>query len=226
MPPTTPRKWNGIADRANFKPVCPQVLPGSLDNETHSLKYMTRGRWQYMKKLVPHLRQQSEDCLYLNIYAPTERSESGKLITYHGNLVIAPVSFLEAGRLLSVYVLLHDDSYEWSSGNVYDGTVLSSYNNVIVVTLNFRIGVLGFLRPGLERDGSMGNLGLLDQIAALVWLRENVGYFGGDKDRVHLIGHGTGANMATLLMISPVVQDGENFTVHSARDGTMKISLF
>lgn len=63
--------------------------------------------------------------------------------------------------------------------------------------------VVGFLRPGI-RDDTASNFGLLDQIAALLWLRENIAEFGGDPNSVTLVGHGTGAIFANLLLISPV----------------------
>ena len=74
-----------------------------------------------------------------------------------------------------------------------------------MVTLNFRLGILGFLRTGL-RDNVVGNFGLLDQIAALHWIRENVEYFGGDPRSVTMMGHGTGAALVSLLLMSPVTR--------------------
>jgi len=73
------------------------------------------------------------------------------------------------------------------------------------------IFVAGFLRPGI-RDDTASNFGLLDQIAALLWLRENIASFGGDPNSVTLVGHGTGAIFANLLLISPVAnKKGEPF---------------
>ena len=63
----------------------------------------------------------------------------------------------------------------------------------------------GFLRPGLGRD-VVSNFGLLDQIAALHWLKENVGAFGGNPDAVTLVGHGSGASLVSFLMTSPVAK--------------------
>ncbi|KAL2744786.1 hypothetical protein V1477_007328 [Vespula maculifrons] len=103
-------------------------------------------------------------------------------------------------------VFIHGESYEWNSGNPYDGTVLTAYGNVVFVTINFRLGILGFLRPG-TRDDAASNFGLLDQIAALLWLRENIAAFGGDPNSVTLVGHGTGAIFANLLLISPVANN-------------------
>ncbi|XP_076682215.1 uncharacterized protein LOC143376163 isoform X2 [Andrena cerasifolii] len=100
-------------------------------------------------------------------------------------------------------VFIHGEGFEWNSGNPYDGTILAAYGNVVFVTINFRLGILGFLRPGI-RDDTASNFGLLDQIAALLWLRENIAEFGGDPNSVTLVGHGTGAIFANLLLISPV----------------------
>ncbi|KAF3429039.1 hypothetical protein E2986_10993 [Frieseomelitta varia] len=106
-------------------------------------------------------------------------------------------------RKYPVMVFIHGESFEWNSGNLYDGTILASYGNVVFVTINFRLGILGFLRPGI-RDDTTSNFGLLDQIAALLWLRENIADFGGDPNSITLVGHGTGAIFANLLLISPV----------------------
>lgn len=66
--------------------------------------------------------------------------------------------------------------------------------------------VSGFLRPGTN-DDTASNFGLLDQIAGLLWLRENIAKFGGDPDIVTLVGHGTGAVFANLLLLSPVANN-------------------
>ena len=77
MPPTSPRAWSGINQNRDFKPVCPQVLPKNvIGNKSTALKYMTSGRLEYMRRLVPYLEDQSEDCLYLNIYAPRHGKKS------------------------------------------------------------------------------------------------------------------------------------------------------
>lgn len=76
--------------------------------------------------------------------------------------------------------------------------------NVVVVTLNYRLGLFGFLPVSVDGNGPRGNYGLMDQVAALHWVQENIGAFGGDAENVTLVGHGYGAACVNLLMISPM----------------------
>lgn len=71
MPPVTGALWSGVKVADKFSPVCPQRLP-DISNETQALKTMSRGRLEYLKRLLPYLQIQSEDCLYLNIYVPAQ----------------------------------------------------------------------------------------------------------------------------------------------------------
>ncbi|GBM59635.1 Neuroligin-4, X-linked [Araneus ventricosus] len=108
------------------------------------------------------------------------------------------------GLKVPVMVYIHGESYEWNAGNPYDGRVLASYGNVVVVTINFRLGILGFL-PAVDRS-ARGNYGLLDQVAALHWIQENIGEFGGDAENVTIFGQGFGAAFVNLLMLSPMAK--------------------
>ncbi|KAJ8733609.1 hypothetical protein PYW07_014160 [Mythimna separata] len=190
MPPVSGAQWSGVKIAEEFSPVCPQVLP-DIRNETAVLKRISKGRLEYLKRILPFLTNQSEDCLYLNIYAPAQAGVRDAVARY------------------PVLVFVHGESYEWSSGNPYDGTVLASHAGLVVVTINYRLGILGFLNPRSdEYPRSPANYGLMDQIAALHWIKENVAVFGGDPTNVTLMGHGTGAACVHFLLTSLAVPEG------------------
>ncbi|GLV39052.1 Neuroligin 1 [Carabus blaptoides fortunei] len=180
MPPGSAPPWTNELYADSLGPVCPQRMP--------DMKGMSSDRKEKFKKLSAYLRNQSEDCLYLNIYAPIREP-------------------YQRSRKLPVMVFIHGEGYDWNSGNPYDGCVLSSYGNVIFITFNFRLGILGFLKAGIS-DQARSNFGLVDQVAALLWVQENIAAFGGDPKSVTLIGHGTGAACVNFLMISPMVSRG------------------
>ncbi|XP_072935521.1 neuroligin-4, Y-linked isoform X2 [Epargyreus clarus] len=189
MPPVSGAQWSGVKIAEEFSPVCPQVLP-DIRNETAVLKRISKGRLEYLKRILPFLTNQSEDCLYLNIYAPAQ-------------------GVRDAVARYPVLVFVHGESYEWSSGNPYDGTVLASHAGLVVVTINYRLGILGFLNPRSDDFlRSPANYGLMDQIAALHWIKENVAVFGGDPSNVTLMGHGTGAACVHFLLTSLAVPEG------------------
>ncbi|XP_050294927.1 neuroligin-1-like [Anthonomus grandis grandis] len=186
QPPQPPLAWPGTRLADSFGAVCPQKYP-DIANKTAALQFMPKGRYHYLKKLIPLLVNQSEDCLFLNIYVPGSGNRG----------IEAPYAVL---------VFVHGESFEWGAGHPYDGSVLASYGHVIVVTLNYRLGVLGFLRTKSSSDPrapDSGNFGIKDVSAALRWVKVNIGAFGGDPTRVTLIGHDTGAAIANLLFLSP-----------------------
>ncbi|XP_041973881.1 neuroligin-4, Y-linked-like isoform X2 [Aricia agestis] len=188
-PTRTPSPWDGVRVSDRPGPACPQKLP-DLNDERLLLEKMPKGRLDYIKRLMPYLKNQSEDCLYLNIFAPLQMDET-KLA-------------------LPVLVYIHGDGYSLSSGTPYDGAVLASYTDLIVVTLNYRLGVLGFLNanPTPNLKARVANYGLMDQIAALHWVQQNIALFGGDPSNITLMGHGSGAACINFLMISPTVMPG------------------
>ncbi|XP_070498359.1 uncharacterized protein Nlg2 [Chironomus tepperi] len=188
MPPVTPSTWKNTRLADHFAPVCPQTVPVT-DTGMEALLEMPRGRLAQLRRMKPLLANYSEDCLYLNMYVPRE-DESGASID----------------KPMATLVYIHGESYEWNSGNLYDGTVLAAHSKIIVVTINFRLGILGFLKTGTKAS-SQGNFGLMDLVAGLHWLRENLPAFNGNPNMVTLMGHGHGAALANILIVSPVASD-------------------
>jgi para-nitrobenzyl esterase len=126
----------------------------------------------------------SEECLSLNIWAPVKAAGAAVLVWIHG------------GALLTGS----------SADPLYDGTALAN-RGLIVVSINYRLGILGFLaHPDLSAESSQGisgNYGLLDQIAALQWVKNNIAAFGGNADNVTIAGESAGALSVMYLMASP-----------------------
>lgn len=127
-----------------------------------------------------------EDCLTLNIWSPARAKKAPVFVWIHGGA-------LTTGS---------------SREGMYDGTRLAK-ENLVVVSINYRLGILGWLaHPQLsaESDGVSGNYGLLDQIAALRWIKRNIASFGGDPSNVTIAGESAGALSVMLLMESPSAQ--------------------
>ena len=129
----------------------------------------------------------SEDCLFLNVWRPPAAARSPVMVWLHGGA-------LRGGDPASA---------------LYDGSELAR-KGVLVVTVNYRLGVLGYLaHPQLSAESphaSSGNYGLLDQMAALRWVRDNIAAFGGDPGNVTLFGESAGALSAIELMASPLAR--------------------
>lgn len=129
--------------------------------------------------------QSSEDCLFLNVWCPWNAARSPVMVWLHGGS-------LRMGDAASA---------------MYDGAALAR-KGVLVVTVNYRLGVLGYLaHPQLSAESphaASGNYGLLDQIEALRWVREHIAAFGGDPGNVTVFGESAGALSAILLMSSPL----------------------
>ncbi|XP_046420449.1 esterase E4-like isoform X1 [Neodiprion fabricii] len=135
----------------------------------------------------PSLLLGSEDCLYLNIYTP-------KLPSEHGHYA------------LPVMIWIHGGSWLWWSGTSRHFNPARLMNkDLILITINYRLGWLGFLST--EDAVVPGNNGLKDQAAAIKWVSENIGAFGGDPQRITVAGQDTGAVSAHLHMFSPLTKD-------------------
>jgi para-nitrobenzyl esterase len=135
----------------------------------------------------------TEDCLYLNVWTPNPAPSAPLPV-----MVWLPGGGNQNGGA-------SDKSPLIAGGLLYDGRDLSETRNVIVVTINYRLGVFGFFsHPGLTAEGSSsGNQGLLDQQAALAWVRDNIAAFGGDPKNVTLFGESAGSQDTCLQVVSP-----------------------
>lgn len=156
--PQPAARWDGVLEATAFGPAC-----------------MQQGE-----------RVMSEDCLYLNVWAPQEA--------------------LEEGADLPVIVWVFGGSFHSGSGDI-DGAPLAS-KGAIVVSMNYRVSTMGFLaHPGLSAEslsGVSGNYGLMDVTESLRWVKNNIHAFGGDPDRVTVWGLSSGASLLTALMVSPL----------------------
>ena len=129
-------------------------------------------------------RSETEDCLFVNVQRPTG---------------------VQRGDRRPVYVFIHGGGFQNGSSNQADMQQLVALTGVIGVSLNYRLGVLGFLaHPGLTAEtGESGNYGLMDQQAALRWVRRNIAAFGGDPDRVTVGGESAGAFSVCVHLVAP-----------------------
>ena len=159
--PVTP--WKGIKEAHRFAPACAQTAV-----------------WISNPK--------SEDCLYLNVWAPAKTT--GKL---------------------PVMVWIHGGGYYGGTGAqpLYDGSNLAK-RDVLVVTINYRLGIFGFFaHPELTAESpeqASGNQALADMIAALRWVNKNIAAFGGDPERVTVMGESAGGESVTVMMASPLAK--------------------
>ncbi|CAH8502470.1 unnamed protein product [Heterobilharzia americana] len=103
-----------------------------------------------------------------------------------------------------VFLFVHGESYEFGSGNAYDLSVLASYSDAIGITLNYRLGILGFLST--NNDGINGNFALYDLHGAIMWIKTNIESFNGDPNEITLIGYGYGAALVHLFALSKMSQ--------------------
>ncbi|CAH1229566.1 NLGN4X [Branchiostoma lanceolatum] len=155
-----PKKWDDVRDATQFAADCPQ------DKDR-------------LEKIMNGTHAMSEDCLYLNIYAPEDPEEGHR----HPVIVVFPGA-----------------QYDWGTVRAFDGTAMAE-QEVVVVTVNYRMGVFGFLST--DDDEALGNYGMLDQIEALKWIQDNIARFGGDPKRVTLMGAAAAGNLVSLHLISP-----------------------
>lgn len=126
----------------------------------------------------------SEDCLYLNVWVPHPRPRDATVLVWiYGGGFYSGTSTLD----------------------VYDARIFTAEENVIIASMQYRTGALGFMYMG--HPDSPGNAGLFDQLLALKWIHENIHHFGGNPNRVTLFGESAGAASVTMHLLSPLSQD-------------------
>lgn len=174
MPPMEPDPWEDVRSSMHWGPVCPTMDPPKIgDDET---EFLFQHDWG-----VP-----DEDCLRLNIWTPG----------------------INDGGNRPVMVWIHGGGFSYGSSQelpCYDGENLSRKGNIVLVSLNHRLNVIGFLDLSEfgERYKFSANVGLLDIVEALKWIKENISNFGGDPDNVTLFGQSGGGGKIIALMSSP-----------------------
>ncbi|CAF3296288.1 unnamed protein product [Rotaria socialis] len=161
--------WSGILDTIHFPATCWQ---------TEQIVYNLEA-----EKIWSPVTNCSEDCLYLNIWAP--------------------VSNIQPTQPMAVLVWIYGGAFVTGSSaiDLYDGRILAATNNVIVVSMQYRLQSLGFLF--LDRPDAPGNQGLYDQVLALEWIHHNIVYFDGDSQRITLFGESAGAVAVGFHLLSP-----------------------
>jgi para-nitrobenzyl esterase len=180
--PAAPEPWSGIRQATKFGNACLQIgrifSPGANNTYDETIGTML-GK-----------PSGSEDCLFVNIWRPA---------TDEKNLPV--LLFIHGGSNISGY----------TADPLYDGAALAKAANAVVITASYRLGILGFLnvpqlRPGGSEGDDSGNFALLDNMAALRFIRDNVASFGGDPGNVTLSGESAGATNLLSVMTSPMAK--------------------
>lgn len=183
--------WEGLRDGTQFGAECMQARGGSGEFLDDLLNGMGLNAFERhlasiaLQSAPPPL--ESEDCLFLNV----------RTANVGGN------------DLQPVMVWIHGGSHQAGAGSqsFYQANQLVE-NGVVLVTINYRLGAFGYIaHPALSADdprGVSGNYGLLDQVAALAWVRDNITAFGGDPDNVTIFGESAGAQSVTEIMSTPL----------------------
>ncbi|XP_069822445.1 fatty acyl-CoA hydrolase precursor, medium chain-like isoform X2 [Dendropsophus ebraccatus] len=168
--PEPAKAWNSIREASDYAPMC-------LQDRYFMEMLLEKVKVQFTLPPV------SEDCLYLNIFTPTDRVK---------------------GKKLPVMVFIHGGALVMGGAMMFEGSALAAYENVVVVTIQYRLGLLGFFSTGDDR--APGNYGFLDQVAALQWVQENIANFGGDPSSVTIFGESAGGVSVSALVASPLAK--------------------
>ncbi|NEU70728.1 carboxylesterase/lipase family protein [Spirosoma agri] len=208
MAPTKPDSWTGVRSSMTYGPVCPMDVTTSTYDE---IEFPFHHNWGYT----------NENCLSLNVWTP-EINNAKKRPT--------------DGR--PVMVWLHGGGFTAGSSvelPSYDGENLTKKGDVVVVTVNHRLNVLGYLDLSAygEKYKNAANAGLMDLVSALQWVQQNIAQFGGDPNNVTIFGQSGGGGKVTSLMNAPsakglfhkaIVQSGSYITSFTEPDLARQVS--
>ena len=199
--PVDPVPWKAPRAAQQFGPACVQY--GRI--------YGPGANNRYDETIGQTLNQAvgSEDCLYLNVWRPSDR---------RGNLPV--IVFVHGGSNVSGY----------TADPVYDGAALAKAADAVVVTVNYRLGIFGFfslpqLKSGADAQEDSGNFALLDIVKALQWVRHDIAKFGGNPTNVTLMGQSAGAINVYALLTTPATVDARPRLFHRAVPLSGGISL-
>jgi para-nitrobenzyl esterase len=204
LPPAPAEAWTDIHDATDFGAPAIQMYDRTLTGSDISLQLATIFTTRSDMKI------DNEDCLYLNVWTPA----------------------LD-GRKRPVMVWFHGGGYAYGSGAwpVYDGASLAKKGDVVVVTVNHRLNVFGYLYLAElgEEYAASGNAGMLDLVASLEWVRDNISGFGGNPDSVTIMGESGGGSKVSTLLAMPaakglfhkaIIQSGPGLTATSSESAS------
>ncbi|MAI90853.1 MAG: carboxylesterase [Hyphomonadaceae bacterium TMED5] len=212
MPPEPVAPWDGIYDATSLGAPAMQMYTPSGPRTTEFTRQM--------QMIFPTLAEEkidNEDSLFLNVWTPGADDEARP-----------------------VMVWFHGGGYAYGSGGwpAYDGRNLAEYGDVVVVTVNHRLNVFGYLYLGEafgEDYAASGNVGNLDLVASLEWVRDNIAAFGGDPDNVTIMGESGGGSKVSHLLATPaadglfhraIIQSGPGVTSGDAESAAQLADLF
>jgi para-nitrobenzyl esterase len=182
LPPEKPKPWKDVADATEFGAPAMQMAPPTSTSPANDFARQLASIYT----TPAEIKIENENCLFLNLWTPA----------------------LGDAKKRPVLVWLHGGGFAYGSGAwpIYDGANLARKGDAVVVTVNHRLNLFGYLYLGElagEAYAKSGNAGMLDLVAALEWVRDNIDAFGGDPGNVTIMGEsGGGAKVSTLLAMS------------------------